>query len=208
MPEISTCPKCQRQVSIPHGVDSAALVRCPLCDAEYSLVQALPPELIPVVVPVEEAETYPLAETPVAEQAGEDVAEEENEAAAVVGRMPLGVTRVRKRPSKPWWQTLIEVVTGGVAGCLLAYYGLAFWLGPEFNLPKYSFLPFITQWTAPPEKADGVGEKPPAEKPAAEKPVKPKPDDKKAAPKAPDGPKEPPKGPPKASPPPSGVGKK
>ena len=52
MPAISTCPKCQRQVSIPAGVDSAAAVRCPLCEAEYPLSEALvlaPPELIPVV---------------------------------------------------------------------------------------------------------------------------------------------------------------
>jgi hypothetical protein len=41
-------------VSIPSGVPAAAAVRCPLCDAEYALGEALalvPPELIPVSVP-------------------------------------------------------------------------------------------------------------------------------------------------------------
>lgn len=52
MSTISSCPRCQRQVSIPAGVDSQAEVRCPLCDAEYPLSEALaltPPELIPVL---------------------------------------------------------------------------------------------------------------------------------------------------------------
>ena len=47
----SNCPRCQKQVTIPFGVDRAALVRCPLCDAEYALSEALamgPPALIVV----------------------------------------------------------------------------------------------------------------------------------------------------------------
>jgi hypothetical protein len=180
MPVISLCPRCQRQVSLPSGVDSAALVRCPLCNAEYPLSESLPPELVPIAVPsaedeqtitlplepdadlVVEGETKESAEIPLAQSAQE---EEENEATAVVRQMPIGATRVRRRTPKPWWQTFIEVVTGGLAGCLLAYYGLAFWLGPQFNLPKYTFLPFIAAWTAPPEKVDGTDVKSPVEKP-------------------------------------------
>ena len=51
MPTISTCPHCSRLVTIPKDLEVAALVRCPLCSAEYPLNEALqliPPELIPV----------------------------------------------------------------------------------------------------------------------------------------------------------------
>ena len=51
MSSISKCPKCEQQVTIPDGVAAEAEVRCPLCEAEYSLSEALaqaPPALIPV----------------------------------------------------------------------------------------------------------------------------------------------------------------
>ena len=51
MPTISTCPRCSQMVSIPPELDSAALVRCPLCGAEYPLGAAMnsaPPALVPV----------------------------------------------------------------------------------------------------------------------------------------------------------------
>ncbi|MGW8258438.1 MAG: hypothetical protein ACWGMZ_13210 [Thermoguttaceae bacterium] len=52
MPAISACPRCQKMVTIPQGLDSTDLVRCPLCGEEYPLQQAMeliPPELIRVV---------------------------------------------------------------------------------------------------------------------------------------------------------------
>ena len=51
MPTVSACPKCSQQVTIPDGVPGDIQVRCPLCDEEYSLSEALatiPPALIPV----------------------------------------------------------------------------------------------------------------------------------------------------------------
>jgi hypothetical protein len=51
MSAISACPLCSRMVSIPEGLDLAALVRCPLCGGEYPLeasLKLIPPELIPV----------------------------------------------------------------------------------------------------------------------------------------------------------------
>jgi len=51
---ISECPKCEGVVTIPDGVDPDATVRCPLCEAEYPLSEALaaaPPALIPVEIP-------------------------------------------------------------------------------------------------------------------------------------------------------------
>ena len=91
---ISTCPRCEKQVSIPAGVDPTALVRCPLCVAEYALSEALdwgPPELIPVGRPVAEGAASAVHEA-AAEPAGTVAAEHveaqhdteaENEAAAV-----------------------------------------------------------------------------------------------------------------------------
>jgi len=49
MPPISTCPRCRLQISVPENVSPAALVKCPLCSAEYTLREALdeaPPMLI------------------------------------------------------------------------------------------------------------------------------------------------------------------
>jgi hypothetical protein len=49
MSQISTCPCCRLQVSLPQGVSPAARVKCPLCSGEYTLQEALdqvPPMLI------------------------------------------------------------------------------------------------------------------------------------------------------------------
>ncbi len=155
---ISTCPRCQKQVSIPAGIDSAALVRCPLCDAEYPLSEAIPPELIPVLAATGENlfTTIEPGEIRIEKE------EEDNEAAAVARRAPIAAVRVRRRAPKSALQTIIEIVTGGVAGCLVAYYGLAIYFGPQFktvglpNLP----LPFIAWLTAAPDTVDGVEAKP------------------------------------------------
>jgi hypothetical protein len=168
---ISTCPSCQKPVSIPSGVDSAARVHCPLCNCEYVLSEALalvPPELIPVVAeaPVSTSIADVAFEPPV----DVDVptrTDEPNEAAAVAERVPetSAAAVLQRRRSKSALRILTEVVTGGLAGCLFAYYGLALWYGPEFHrvLPELP-LPMISQLTAPPEK-------PPEEKAAHRKPV-------------------------------------
>ncbi len=167
---ISTCPKCDKPVSIPAGVDASAAVRCPLCNAEYALGEALtppPPELIPVGLPDVQ---------PAAVIAGEAAAEPqqasegENEAVAVAEAFTTTpVVARRRRKPKSALQTLIEVVAGGLAGCLVAYYGLAFWYGPEFankGLPVLP-LPGIEQIIAPrPTPADANKEKPSEKKPA------------------------------------------
>lgn len=158
---ISTCPRCQKQVSIPSGVDLAMLVRCPLCNAEYALSEALvPPELIPVVSHVDQI----VIETTAATEQGSEPHNfaEENEAAAVVGQFPvMSASRRPRRKPKSALQTLIEIVTGGLAGCIVAYYALAFYYGPEFRntgLPQLP-LPGIS-WLTSPRTADGSPEKP------------------------------------------------
>ncbi|HUT11784.1 MAG TPA: hypothetical protein VMY42_14890 [Thermoguttaceae bacterium] len=73
---ISNCPKCQQPVRVPDELDLATEVRCPLCEAEYLLSEAMaevPPALIPIgqpqaVAPVSESvEVGLIAETPLDE---------------------------------------------------------------------------------------------------------------------------------------------
>ena len=50
----SQCPKCEKQVMVPEGVAADAVVRCPLCQEEYPVGDALaklPPTLIVVSAP-------------------------------------------------------------------------------------------------------------------------------------------------------------
>jgi hypothetical protein len=194
---ISSCPRCQKPVSIPAGVDTAALVRCPLCAAEYPLGEALPPELIPVLVAADQAaaaegtaepeaaiDHETLAE-PTAEEAEEKsplgqeaaIEHEENEAAAVaMGQSPVAaLTAVRGRQPRPvsGLKRAIGVVTGGLAGCLAAYYGLAAWFGPEFKrlgFPELP-LPFVARLIAGPTSADADGGKSAAEPSAPARPA-------------------------------------
>jgi hypothetical protein len=51
MIQLTTCPRCQRAVTLPEDVDVAASVRCPLCCAEYPLGEAIPPALVVVSKP-------------------------------------------------------------------------------------------------------------------------------------------------------------
>jgi hypothetical protein len=144
---ISTCPRCQKLVSIPGGVDAATLVKCPLCDEQYALGDAIaltPPELIPV-----EAVAVSSPTDHGAEDADQHDSEADNEAVAAVRSYsaPTGVRRRRRKP-KSAVRTLVEVVLGGLGGCLLGYYALAFYFGPEFrhtdfpqlNLPGISWI--------------------------------------------------------------------
>ncbi len=39
----SSCPRCQKQVTIPDGLGAASLVRCPLCEAEYRIARGAGP---------------------------------------------------------------------------------------------------------------------------------------------------------------------
>ncbi len=66
---ISSCPKCQKQVLVPDGTGSDALVQCPVCAGEYTLAEILasaPPALIVVhpggaVLPTAPVEVIPAA---------------------------------------------------------------------------------------------------------------------------------------------------
>lgn len=84
MSSISNCPHCGQQVLIPGELDSDALVRCPICEAEFPVARALanaveaPPELVPVArvsVQAEENASGLLASPP--SVSGQDKDEEE-----------------------------------------------------------------------------------------------------------------------------------
>ncbi len=180
---ISICPKCGKQVAIPSGVDSAAAVRCPLCEAEYPLADALalaPPELIPLAVPSavasvackDAAKDNPSKALPFTAQESSNSpdSEEENEATAAAPRLSAtaAAAQWKRRDPKSPLQMLVEVILGGLAGCLVAYYGLAFWFGPQFRnvgLPDLS-LPFIERITAPRPVNGDATKKPAGEKSA------------------------------------------
>jgi hypothetical protein len=175
---ISTCPRCQKPVSIPTGVDPTTLVRCPLCEAEYALGEALaetPPELIPVALRIADQATTGGHEHAAAMGFG-DASHElaaENEAVAAARECAARPTtgKRRRRKERSPLRTLIDVVSGGLAGCLLAYYGLAFWFGPEFRNLGFPVLPLpgIVQITAP-KDAGPAPAKPPEKKPADKSP--------------------------------------
>jgi hypothetical protein len=162
----STCPKCQQKVTISSAVDQSAVVRCPLCDAEYELSEALalaPPQLIHVAGGAEEGAQ--------SDSGGG------NEAAAMVQQLPpmSATARLRSRKHKSVLHRLIEVLIGGVAGVLAAYYGLAIFYRADFHrlgLPQLP-LPFISVLTAPPAPAGQGDDK--GKKPATDEPAKPKP---------------------------------
>jgi hypothetical protein len=93
--------------------------------------------------------------------------EHENEAAMAARQYPaVSAPAHRRRKSKSPLQTLVEVVLGGLAGCLVGYYALAFYFGPEFRnrgLPELP-LPGIS-WLTAPRPADEPVAKPPDKKP-------------------------------------------
>ena len=59
MINLCTCPRCLRMVTLPDGAEATALVRCPLCLAEYPRAEAVPPALI--IVPNSERPASPAA---------------------------------------------------------------------------------------------------------------------------------------------------
>jgi len=64
----------------------------------------------------------------------------------------------RPRRQKSILQGLIEIATGGLAGTLVAYYALAWYQGPAFDLPRFG-LPWIEKLTAGPAKPAAAEEK-------------------------------------------------
>ncbi|MEN6558750.1 MAG: IBR domain-containing protein [Thermoguttaceae bacterium] len=140
MPAITKCPKCQKAVTVPDGVNRASRVRCPFCQAEFPVGDALPPELIPL-------ETAPTMEA-------FDLTAKPAESVVVSEASPGQPNAEKRRRSKSPVRLLLEVVLGGLLGCAAAYYLLALCMGPNFkklDLPKLP-LPGIEWLTTPDNK--------------------------------------------------------
>ena len=140
---ISICPQCRKQVAVPRDAEPSTRVRCPLCEAEYPLSESLdlaPPELIVLVPFVEGSAAEPVIHIDLG-----DVDRRETFAVASTS------ASLRPRYQKSGLRVFFEVIAGGIAGCLVAYYALAFYYGPQFRrvgLPELP-LPFISRIIAP-----------------------------------------------------------
>jgi hypothetical protein len=126
MSTISCCPRCRRMVTIPDIYDTSAVVRCPLCNSEYSLheaIDAAPPELIPVAMP----------------DFGSDQSSDKNKK----GRGEVQTTKSLsyaalhgKRKPKNGLKILVEIILGGFFGLGIGYITLAWIAGERFDLPR------------------------------------------------------------------------
>ena len=160
MPSISKCPKCKQEITVPDGLRREVAVRCPLCDAEYPLSDALaeaPPELIPVApiesAPIEsapakslatETSTPPTAETPLI-----DTGETPADASALAAFNPQGsdqqeheaisreaissgIASAKPRPKRKQKSTGRQMAEALLGGFagLLIGYYLLMWFGP------------------------------------------------------------------------------
>ena len=81
MPFTSSCPKCQKPVTVPDGVGAASLVRCPLCEVEFELREAMGPPAL-VVIEARTDDGQPMVPVPVAVAAGAEMALAEAQPAA------------------------------------------------------------------------------------------------------------------------------
>jgi len=162
MPTISTCPRCSRMVAIPEGLDATALVRCPLCGAEYPLEAAMelvPPKLIPVeksslllghgageenkdsphlfFALEENVEPIETIESPLDAEVCDLIAKHKQGTEDKIPNQtepPPLRGRVRRKP-KSLPRIFMEIIFGGVAGITIAYIALAWILGSRFDLP-------------------------------------------------------------------------
>ena len=164
MPSVAPCPYCGQTTAIPHDIDAAAIVRCPLCEYEFELGHALmnaaeaPPEHIAEFP----AELIPMVSAAVAQASAEaGDANGSGEAGAMAiesppidqsltasGHLPFLETgpsvslRAKPRASHPI-RNFVGMVVSGLFGLAVAY-ALLNWIGP----PQLRF------WNRPSSRAD------------------------------------------------------
>jgi hypothetical protein len=162
MSTISQCPRCLQTVAIPEGLDAMILVRCPLCNAEYQLSEAIalsPPELIPVETrektilsdPTPDAaeeqaeheqEIAESAENPLDDEMLSLIAlhkENTSQKSIIPDDSSLVGGRTQRKP-KHLLRLFLAYVFGGLGGLIIGYIALAWiavWLmGPRFDMPS------------------------------------------------------------------------
>ena len=111
---ISKCPRCRQQVTVPDRLDPQSRVRCPLCDAEYPLSEAMaeaPPALILVDAPAAQE----IITEPEAVSAAEVVPEAERVSESPEAEMEVSGDQ---RPAIDVWQkvdAMPQIDTGAAA---------------------------------------------------------------------------------------------
>jgi len=152
---IVNCPQCQEQVTAPAGVHADAVVRCPLCRAEYPLERILaqqPPALIVVRAAAPAEDRIPTAHDavawsqPLTSGSSEEYALAPPAEATEVDAAPFSFapsraapapkrdtrTKPRSRSGGPLRQ-LVQVAFGGVVGIALAQV-ILWWIPVELSL--------------------------------------------------------------------------
>ena len=100
----SSCPRCQKQVTVPNEAAAEAIVRCPLCSAEYPLSESL--ALVPPALIIVSGAAVPALQAAGAGALGGVAAE------AVLAEPPA--------PREPWDLVEEEAVGGDGKGVALA----------------------------------------------------------------------------------------
>ena len=139
---ITQCPKCDEKVTVPAGGHRDARVRCPLCQAEYLLAEALnklPPALIlldvPLNAPIEMGELSIESETSSDElnlepaETAREFAFESAPAGTATLTKPATIrpsARPKRKPKSPVVEGL-KIVVGGALGLVIAQL-ILFWI--------------------------------------------------------------------------------
>ena len=157
---ISMCPKCRGLVSLSVDMDESEQVRCPLCQAEYPLHEAIPPRLIPTGALSDSTEWTQAMLDDVAQDASPVGSARE----AVGGgrRISVRLPNVGLKKAKAWWRAPLEIVSGALIGCTIAYYGLALCLGADLEhrgFPVLRFLPGVRWLTSSANPCESGGMK-------------------------------------------------
>lgn len=171
-----SCPKCQDQVTVPASAPRSARVRCPLCQEEYDLADALaqlPPALI--VISAAPEEELVLASVGALEENSLEGGPRQEFSAGLLDTGPAQEKLVStptpsfrsaprpKRKEKSMVVELVKIVLGGVVGIGLAI--LILWWGPGVDLgiaPTIAKVSWM-RWVLPQKILDKVEKNQPVE---------------------------------------------
>lgn len=151
---IIACPKCAESVVLPDRASRLATVRCPLCQEEFPLAEALG-KLPPTLIVVEDPEPVVASAAPRGWSVSQDSDElallpaddvsgfaplsietdsERAPASAASTRRRPGVAARKRKPKNPLMEG-VKIVLGGVAGLAIAQV-ILWWVGSSQAWPK------------------------------------------------------------------------